>query len=242
MLNKNYFSLKELKITNEDDQNNNNIIKVKNCLFYIIFNCNKWNKNDFYEPGTKLDIINFLKKLNILIKSSNHNLTESFSIELHIWSLLDYLQEILEYSENNYEKLLNEKENDINNQIKEYDFESLGLIEGKLKYAQRYKNYYEHGKNLLIDLQVSEETKKIIEKEIIPVIIKFNLTIKNDKDWIIQGKFDIKFIDKERRESIINKKKKNHMFNYSWFYKRISRFNNVSKWLWSRYFQNSRKS
>ena len=153
--------------------------------------------------------------------SSNSDLNESLLFELNIKSLSESLKKIPEFLvKNDYEALYDEIENDINNQIKKYDFEALSLIEGKLKYAHRYNNYNKHAKNLLIDLILNEETKTIIEKENIPVEIIFfldeNLLNKNVPE--IKGNFEINPIQNFNKKNY--EKRNNSFFRKSFSFKK----------------------
>ena len=168
------FSIKELKTTlDEESIMKNNIIKVKNFFCSLLYNYNKLIKTDFDE-GTTENTEKILKELNIFMKSSNFVVDGSIPSEWYVNSLLEYLKKIPEdLTKNDCENLYNEIENDINQSIKQLDFEAISEIRGKLKYARRRKMFYDESKNLLIDIKLNEETKEIIENEFIPVEIKF---------------------------------------------------------------------
>lgn len=72
-------------------------------------------------------------------------------------------------SENDYEQLFLELENDINKSIKEFDFEALSVCMDKMKFIKRWKNYFDLEKASILDIEQNEKTKQIIENEIIPV-------------------------------------------------------------------------
>ena len=121
------------------------------------------------------------------MKSSNFVVDKSIPSEWYVKSLLEYLKKIPEdLTKNDCEKLYNKIEEEVNESIKELDIVALSVIMGKLKFAQRGKNYYEECKNLLVDIKLNQETKKIIETEFIPVEIKFHYDEENE-----EGKFDI---------------------------------------------------
>ena len=170
------FSIEEIKSTpNEETEIQNNIIKVKNFFCSLLCNYNKLVKTDFDE-GTTQDTEKILKELNYFMKSSNFVVDGSIPSEWYVKSLLEYLKKIPEdLTKNDCEKLYNEIEEDVNKSIKELDFEALSVIMGKLKYARRFKYYYEESKTLLNDIKLNEETKSIIENEFIPFEIKFYL-------------------------------------------------------------------
>ena len=181
------FSIKELKTTNTDEEiTKNNIIKVKNFFCSLLYNYNKLVKTDFDE-GTTENTEKILKELNIFMKSSNFVVDGSIPSEWYVKSLLEYLEKIpKDLTKNDCEKLYNEIESDVNNSIKGLDIEALSVIMGKLKFAKRGLTYYEESKKLLIDIKLNEETKEIIEKEFIPVDIKFFFNEDNDETGIFE--------------------------------------------------------
>ena len=199
------FSIKELKTTNTDEEvTKNNIIKVKNFFCSLLYNYNKLVKTDFDE-GTTENTEKILKELNIFMKSSNFVVDGSIPSEWYVKSLLEYLKKIPEdLTQNDCEKLYNEIENDVNNSIRSLDIEALSVIMGKLKFAKRGLTYYEDSKKLLNDIKLNEETKEIIEKEFIPVDIKFYFNDDNDET----GKFEIMSVPfKEKDRDNLQKKR-----------------------------------
>ena len=204
------FSIEELKTIKSDEELiQNNIIKVKNFLCSLLYNYNRLIKTDFDE-GTTENTESILKELNKFMKSSNFVVDKSIPSEWYVKSLLEYLQKIPEdLTKNDCEKLYNEIEKEVNQSIKDLDIVALSVIIGKLKFAKRGKNYYEECKNLLVDIKLNQETKKIIETEFIPVEIKFNY----DEDSE-EGKLDIitsnfKEKDKSHYDKIKEFEKKN---------------------------------
>ena len=198
------FSIKELKnLPNDEAITENNIIKVKNFFCSLLYNYNKLVKTDFDE-GTTETTEKILKELNIFMKSSNFVVDGSIPSEWYVNSLLEYLKKIPEdLTKNDCEKLYNEIEKDVNKSIKELDFEALSVIIGKLRYAKRGKAYYEEIKKLLNDIKLNEDAKLIIEKEFIPVEIKFIL-VEEDEE---KNKFQInpssfKEKDRDNKEKI----------------------------------------
>ena len=181
------FSINELKsIQNEEDMIKNNIIKVKNFFCSLLYNYNKLVKTDFDE-GTTENTQKILNELKIFMKSSNFVVDGSIPSEWYVKSLLEYLEKIPESLTNNdCEKLYEDMENDVKNSIKSLDIEALSVIMGKLKFAKRGLTYYEESQKLLVDISLNEETKEKIEKEFIPVEIRFFLNEDNES-----GKFEI---------------------------------------------------
>ena len=168
------FNLKELKeIKNEEEMNKNNIIRVKNFFFNLLYNYHKLVKTDFDE-GTTENTEKILTELNIFMKSSNFVMDGSIPSEWYVKSLLEYLQKLPEnLTKNDNEELYNDMERDINKSIKSLDFEALSVIMGKLKFANRSLMYYQQSLTLLEDIKYNEQIRKIMTEIIIPVDIKF---------------------------------------------------------------------
>jgi hypothetical protein len=168
------FQIEELKNTeNEEDILKNNVIKVKNYFSTLLCNYRKIKKNDFNMENS-LNTENILNELKIFMNSSNFVIDGSIPSEWYVNALLEYLKKIPSfYSENEYEKLYSELEIEINNSIKELDFEALSACMDKMKFSQRCENYYDRAKTSILDIQQNEKAKQIIENEIIPVEIKF---------------------------------------------------------------------
>ena len=171
------FKLNELNsILNEEDISKNNIIKVKNYLSTIL--CNYYQiKETNFSMQKPLNTTEILKQLKIFIGSSNFVIDGSIPSEWCGNALLEYITKIPDsYIQNDYEKLYSEFEDDIRNSIKEIDFEALSVCIDKMKLIQRGKNLFEKAKTLILDIIQNETVKQIIEKEIIPVDIKFSYT------------------------------------------------------------------
>ena len=169
------FNLKELKeIKNEEEAIKNNIIRVKNFFFSLLYNYHKLVKTDFDE-GTTENTEKILTELNIFMKSSNFVMDGSIPSEWYVKSLLEYLQKLPEsLTKNDNEELYNDMERDINKSIKSLDFEALSVIMGKLKFANRSLIYYQQSLTLLEDIKYNEQIRKVMTEITIPVDIKFN--------------------------------------------------------------------
>ena len=89
---KKYFSLTELKELNDETSIiQNNIIKVKNFFFSLLYNYHKLVKTDF-DDGTTENTEKILKELNMFMKSSNFVMDNSIPYEWYVKSLLEYLK------------------------------------------------------------------------------------------------------------------------------------------------------
>ena len=169
------FTLKELNSTPDEESNmKNNIIKVKNFFSSLLYNNNKLVKTDFGEGKTK-NTKTILMELKNFMKSSNYVVDESIPSEWYVISLLEYLEKIpINLTENDCEELYNQIEADINNSIKELDFDLLSLIMGKLKYSKRTKSFYDKSLIILNDVKLNNISKEFIENKNIPVDLVFH--------------------------------------------------------------------
>ena len=168
------YTIKELKKTNSPEEiEKNNIIKVKNFFSSLLYNYRKLIKTDF-DQGTISNTVDILKILKTYIKSSNYVVDNSIPSEWYVDSLLDYLKKIPEeLMINDYEKLYDEIEKEINESIEKYDFQAMSVCLGKLKFTQKEKNYYEEAIKSIKDLELNEKVQSIVEDDYIPVEISF---------------------------------------------------------------------
>jgi hypothetical protein len=203
-----YFTLKELKnIQNESERKKNNIIKIKNLFCGLLYNYRTLVRTDFDE-GTTVNTIKILKELKKFMKTSNFVIDGSIPSEWYVDSLISKLPILSsDLQANDFEALYKSMENDINNSIKQIDFETMSVYFGKVKFAMRGKIYYENVKNTLIDIELNEKVTNIVEKTIIPSIIYFSYTDKEKELKIEKGKnikeiplFDINKDDTEKKK------------------------------------------
>ena len=183
-----YFRLKESKkASNEEEIMKNNIIKVKNFFSALLSNYIELVKNDFNENSIQ-NVKDILKELKLFLKSSNYVVDGKIPMEWYATTLIEYLDKIPpELTKNNCEKLFNEIETELNNSIKELDFEALSFCLSYMKFCQKGFSYYEKAKESLIDIELNNIVKKITEEEPIPVNIEFNYTNKS-KEFKIKKK------------------------------------------------------
>ena len=169
------FSIPEIKdISNEENVNQNNIIKVKNFICSLLYNFDKLVKTNF-EPGSIENTEKILEELNMLMKSSYFVMDGTIPFDWYINSIFEYLQKIpSNLIKNDCEELYKEIEKDINDSIAQLDFVKLSEILSKLDFAERWKIFYKENQTLLMDIILKEEVKKIINDEFIPVTIKFS--------------------------------------------------------------------
>jgi hypothetical protein len=204
------FTLKELKVTeNENDRQKNIVIKVKNFLSSLLYNYRTLVKTDF-DNGTTVNTIKILRELKKFMKTSNFVIDGSIPSEWYVNSLLDQLSLLPpDLQSNDYESLYKSMENDVNNSIKEVDFEIMSVCLGKVKFAKRGKIYYEDVKNKIIDIELNEKAQSIIETAIIPSTIYLKYTDKEKEFKIDKGKNSYKEVPLLDVFKDDNEKKKN---------------------------------
>jgi hypothetical protein len=223
------FTIKELKKTEtEEEIMENNIIKVKNFFCTLLYNYRTLIKTDFNEGSTNTtnEILTELKKF---IKSSDFVIDGTIPSEWYVSSLFEYLKKIPEeLTKNDCRELYNQIEQDINNSIKELDFEALSVCLGKVKFAKRVKiNYYRTSK-FILNIDLNETVQNIIEKEVIPVEIHFKYN-KKEKEFNIE-----KANSKEIQLSLLDNnlfddtKQKKYLQNNKSFHQKIPRFSQKS--------------
>ena len=203
------FTLKELNSTPDEESNmKNNIIKVKNFFSSLLYNNNKLVKTDFGEGKTK-NTKTILMELKNFMKSSNYVVDESIPSEWYVISLLEYLEKIpINLTKNDCEELYNQIEADINNSIKELDFDLLSLIMGKLKYSKRTKSFYDKSLIILNDVKLNNISKEFIENKNIPVDLVFQYD-ENEENNIFQiNSSNIKIKEKISYDKINDYEKK----------------------------------
>ena len=190
------FSIKELKdLSTEENVTKNNIIKVKNFICNLLYNFDKLVKTNF-EPGTIENTEKILEELNILMQSSYFVMDGSIPFDWYINSIFEYLQKIPpNLTKNDCEELYKEIEKDINDSISKLDFIKLSVILEKLEFAERGKIFYKENQMFLNDINLNEEIKEIIQKEFIPVKMKFNWNEENNGIFEIES---INFKEKDR--------------------------------------------
>ena len=149
------------------------------------------------------DKLSYMEKILKAIKNDviknlpNSSYEKPIPIKWFLGSLIQFLPKLPnEYIENNYEKLLNEIENDINDSIKELDFEFLG---DTIEYLREINNnifYFQNVKNIILDIDLNREVDKFVEKEqiLIELIFKENqldiIPVTNEKKKKSKNKND----------------------------------------------------
>ena len=189
----------KIKKLNEEEKN---IIKVKNYLCNSLGNYRIINKSDF-NIGSTSDTKKMLEEIKNYMALPNFILNNNTIPSIwYINSILDYLNKIPEdYKKDDYKKLFKEITRNLNDSINTFDFEKLILFRNKLKFLDKMSNYFENIKLLINKISINEKIKHIVEEISIPVDFIFTYS-ENDKKFEIT-KSDIKdklFEDKDMLE------------------------------------------
>ena len=151
---KEYFYIKRLPIIHdENDKKIDNIIKIKNYISYILYNCPKLI--DFKFSGK--DFSSTFSGLKNFLKHSENNIYFEYNIN----SLFDDCKKLEEkYIKNDYELLLYELKNEINKSTEILDFQIMSSYLEKIKICEKkiklIKNIIELEKDVEINKKVQE--------------------------------------------------------------------------------------
>ena len=174
-----YFYLKELnEINDENDTIKNNIIKAKNYLSGLLYNCRDLEKSDFSLQKNTLDI---LEEMRIYLKTSEFVIDNTLPYEWYINSLLECLKKIPQnLAENDFEKLYNELEEDINKSIQILDFYKMCDCFEKVKYVDKSIDFYKLAKNNIKDIDINRKVKGVVLNNSAPVEMMFKYNFNNN--------------------------------------------------------------
>ena len=226
--NKNHFFLKELENNEtQEDKIKNNIIKIKNYFYALLYNYETLSKTDFKKDKLN-DIISILNQLknysfmNSPIYINNNYIPSNWYIN----SLIESLPMLPKYLiENDYDELLNELENDINNSIKEINFGELSIFINYSNDIDKEGLYYENIKNIIYDIELNEKALDFIENK----VIKFSSKSDDKASKYLRNKM------KENKEfsnlfDIHKDKNNNHIFSNT-IISFSNKFPNISNYL-----------
>ena len=160
--NMNYFTIKELDQEAEENNIKNLIIKAKNCLSGLLFNFITLTTENF--PKYNCNNFNIiLNELLALSKIPNYTIDDTIPTMWYVNSLIEILPKLpKEMTNNNCQKMFQELKNEINNSIKELDFESLTLINGRLNFTKRIESSIENSINLIREMKIYQKALSII--------------------------------------------------------------------------------
>ena len=163
--------------------NDKAIIKATNFICSFLYNY--YSLEDIhlsFKNEKESNSINILKKLKNYTKSSDLLRNEKIPYEWYIDSIIEYLKKLPpKYSENDYNLLYDELEQEIKDSIKIYNFEEISLLANKIKFLKNSHIYYDEAKKVLIDIDLNNRVQVILEKEKIPMEVRFTYTSKKKR-------------------------------------------------------------
>ena len=167
-----YFFTNELEnISNEEEAKKNNMIKAKNYITGLLYNCRDLQKSDFSSEKT-LDILNDIK---LFLKTSEFVLDNSLPYEWYVKSFLECLNHLPENLVlNDYHLFYEEIKEELNDSIKIFDFNKITECFSKIKYIKNKTEFYQKCKDNINDISLNEKAQSIIEKETYNVEIQCN--------------------------------------------------------------------
>ena len=184
-----YINIKNLEKSKVLDENNKNIIKVKNYLCSSLGNYRLLNISDF-NIGDYLNTKKLLNEIKSYMSLPNFILNNNTIPSIwYINSILEYLDKIpQDYKENDYQKLFAELTQDINKSINSLDFGILILFRNKLKFIDKINDYYDNIKELFNNIIFNENVKNIVENAFIPIDVMFIYTKKEKQFTLTKSK------------------------------------------------------
>ena len=170
----NYFTLREIKEDNAEEQYKNKIIKIKNLLCGLLYNLEPLEKYNFSKNSLSnlASILNTLKtysKVNSNISLDNNYIPLNWYIN-YLFENMKKFKEDLDFN-----KIINELEIDISNSIKNIPFEDLDIFIEYHNKIKKEKTYYEQVNNVLKDINLNIKAENIIRKEIFVIDLNINL-------------------------------------------------------------------
>ena len=222
------FSFKEKETPQNDEERNNNLlIKVKNALSAILFNIHDIPKANFF--GTTIsNTMQFVETVLQLMKINYYTLDDPVQTEWYILSLNLLLPKLPdEYRINDYEKLYEEFINEVQQSINSIDITVFTNLKNKTRYIAKE---LKQTKSKLQDIETAAFNKKIqdfLENGKIEVNMNFSKHLKkkkliiesNQSESILKFKYLDNFLfEKKERQNIIDT-----------IHKFIRRFPNISK-------------
>ena len=205
---KSYFNLEELKVIETiEEKEQNQIIKIKNFFFALLYNYPIISKTEFNKEKMN-DILNILNELknNSYLNSSIYMENKSIPLNWYINSLIQYLPQMTEiYKENNYEKFLNDIEEEIISSINKLDFGQLSSLIEHMKELEKERFYYENIKSIINDIDINKKADIIIQNE------QISLNLEKDNNNLNQ--YFSKLVKNNEFKYLFSKSKKNKYFN-----------------------------
>jgi hypothetical protein len=224
-----YIDLKEKEKKTKLNEEEKNIIKVKNYLSNSIGNYRLLNIADFHKEATS-DTIKMLNEIKAYMALPNFILNNNtIPSTWYINSLLDYLKKIPEdYKKNEYEKLYKELTKDLNDSINILDFQKLIIFRNKLKFIDKINNYYENVYMLINKIAINEKIKEMVEKIFIPVEMSFRYIEEENDNFFDLKSSNVK--EKEFEDKMIYENKKKGVLAFRTIESFTSHFPNLAQY------------
>ena len=181
-----YIDIKNLEKKGKLEDKEKNIIKLKNYLINSLYNYSILIPSSFNSIDSVRSIFS---QIHLNMSSSNFILNDNGIIPSNwsISSVLDYMQKIPEeYKENDYQKFFDELNQNLEDSIKELNFEALFLLRNRIQYLIKRQKYYSNCIDILTDTVYNGVVKDFIEKSFCPIEVKFSY----DEDQ--ENKFELK--------------------------------------------------
>ena len=174
------FNMNEIKSTDIPGiEPKNTIIKIKNFFSDLLYNINHLQKYNFPKCNINntIEILNSIEKY---YKLSDSDLDNSIPNEWYCQSILNLIKNIPEdYTKNDFEKLYDEMEEEINKSINNFNIDFLLEFINRLKNVEKVRLYSGESLKNLKDLELNHKVKYMIENDFIPVKITFNYEEQN---------------------------------------------------------------
>jgi len=168
--------IKELKnFETDEEKKKNDIIKVKNFFYSLLYKYPNLSKNDF-ELNKFNNLENLLKEfkkksyMNSLLYMNDNSVPYKWYID----SIMEYLHKIpKKLIENDYELLLNELEKELIKSMQKMKLEELSKFIEFQRAIQTKIFYYKKVKEIITKININREIRLYAESVKIPVKIKF---------------------------------------------------------------------
>ena len=175
-----HFILKEYeKIESDTEKEENNIIKIKNFFYSLLYITPTVSKSDF-NLNKLIDLKSILNELKNISNINSFLFMDQKSVPYnwYINSVIQYLPLLPDdLTDNDFKKLLNELEKEITNSIEEIKFEKLTRFIEYLKVINKKKFYFTNIKSIITDIDLNKKLRYFIEKVQIParLMLKDNI-------------------------------------------------------------------
>ena len=199
-----YIDIKKLEKNRKIEDEERNIIKLKNYLITSLRNYSIMQRSLFNSTSNISEIlteINYYMSLDTYL--DNNLIPANWSVT----SVLHYMKKIPEeYKVNDYEKFFEELTSDLEQSINEFNFEKLFMFKKKKNFMKKLIIYYKECINLLEDINYNEIVKDFVEKSFLPIEVKFYYDDDDEKKFELK-KSNIK--EKAMKDLDILEDKKN---------------------------------